>query len=62
MTKFTEKGSYPISVEISYSYCDYLVPIRINGRGPTTFDPFPKVQVIKNYYIVDYAVEKKKEV
>ncbi len=43
----TEKGSYPISVEIN---CDYLVPNWSNGQRPMTFDPFPKVQVIKKLY------------
>ncbi len=52
VNKLTEKDSFPISVEINYSYCDYLVPIWRDGRGPMTFDPFPKVQVIKKYIIV----------
>ena len=51
VTKLTEKGSYPKSVETNYSYCDYLVPDSTNGRGPMTFDPFPKVQLIKKYII-----------
>ena len=55
VTKLTKKASFlqlfPISTEINYSYCDYLVPIRSNGRGPMTFDPLPKVQVIKKYII-----------
>ena len=44
MTKLTEKDSYSISVEINYTYCDYLVPIWSN-------DTFPKVQVIKKYIV-----------
>ncbi len=49
VTKLIEKGSYPISVEINYSY---LVPNSSNGRGPMTFDPFAKVQVIKKCIII----------
>ena len=53
MWPMTEKGGYPTSVEINYSYCDYRVPILSNGRGPMTFDPFPKVQVISKYIMAD---------
>ncbi len=35
----TEKLSYPISVEI-------------NDRGPMTFDPFPKAEILREYIVV----------
>ena len=48
----TEKGSYPISVDINnYSYFNYMVSILKQWSSPTTFDPFPKVQVIREYII-----------